>query len=443
MQGTDELSLRARIQMGSEGNRTVQNHELKGNIKIAKIEILAMAADALWTNKLRTGLTMLGVIIGITSVIGITSIGQGASKSTADQFRSLGTDVLQVLAGASKSGNINQGLGSSSTLTWDDAKAIAAQVPAAQVVSAYLQQKEQVVYGNQNTQTTVYGTDLNHPAARNLNPQSGRYFNADELETARQVAIIGPTVQRTLFGEGVDPLGSKIRIKGEVYEVIGVMETKGSQGPVDRDDAIYLPLTIMSARLVGNNALTGISVSGIYVKAADQVQLEAAQFQVTNLLRMLHRIGPEDSDDFSVTNQADIIQTFTTVLNLLTVMVIAIAGISLVVGGIGIANIMLVSVVERTREIGIRKALGATQSAILSQFLVEAILISTMGGGIGIGSGVGIAAIAAVLFKFPLIISMESIAAGFGLSVTVGLVAGVVPARSAAKLDPIVALRSD
>jgi putative ABC transport system permease protein len=421
----------------------MQNLELKGNIKIAKIEILAMAADALWTNKLRTGLTMLGVIIGITSVIGITSIGQGASKSTADQFRSLGTDVLQVLAGSSKSGNINQGQGSSSTLTWDDAKAIAAQAPAAQVVSAYLQQKEQVVYGNQNTQTTVYGTDLNHPAARNLNPQAGRYFNADELETARQVAIIGPTVQRTLFEEGVDPIGSKIRIKGEVYEVIGVMEKKGSQGPVDRDDAIYLPLTIMSARLVGNNALTGISVSGIYVKAADQVQLEAAQFQVTNLLRMLHRISPEESDDFSVTNQADIIQTFTTVLSLLSIMVIAIAGISLVVGGIGIANIMLVSVVERTREIGIRKALGATQSAILSQFLVEAILISTIGGGIGIGGGVVIAAIAAFLFKFPLIISMESIAAGFGLSVAVGLVAGVVPARSAAKLDPIVALRSD
>jgi putative ABC transport system permease protein len=421
----------------------VQNLKFKGTIKIAKIEILAMAADALWTNKLRTGLTMLGVIIGITSVIGITSIGQGASKSTADQFRSLGTDVLQVLAGSSKSGNINQGQGSSSTLTWDDAKAIAAQAPAAQVVSAYLQQKEQVVYGNQNTQTTVYGTDLNHPAARNLNPQSGRYFNADELETARQVAIVGPTVQKTLFGEGVDPIGSKIRIKGEVYEVIGVMEKKGSQGPVDRDDAIYLPLTIMSARLVGNNALTGISVSGIYVKAADQVQLEAAQFQVTNLLRMLHRISPENSDDFSVTNQADIIQTFTTVLSLLSVMVIAIAGISLVVGGIGIANIMLVSVVERTREIGIRKALGATQTAILSQFLVEAILISTIGGGIGIGGGVGIAAIAAFLFKFPLIISMESIAAGFGLSVAVGLVAGVAPARSAAKLDPIVALRSE
>jgi putative ABC transport system permease protein len=421
----------------------MQNLEFKGNSRIATVEILSMAADALWTNKLRSGLTMLGVIIGIASVISITSIGEGASKSTADQFRSLGTDVLQVMAGASKSGNISQGQGSSSTLTWDDAKAIAAQAPAAQVVAAYLQQKMQVVYDNQNTQTTVYGTDLNYPDARNTHPKTGRFFTADELETARQVAILGPTVQKNLFGEGVDPIGRKIRIKGEVYEVIGVMETKGSQGPVDRDDAIYAPLTIVSARLVGNNALTGISVSGIYVKAANQVQLEAAQFQVTNLLRMLHHIGPEDSDDFSVSNQADIIATFTTVLSLLSIMVVAIAGISLVVGGIGIANIMLVSVVERTREIGIRKALGATQSAILSQFLAEAILISTLGGGIGIGSGIGIAAIAAAAFKFPLIISTGSVAAGFGISVAVGLLAGVIPARSAAKLDPIVALRSD
>jgi putative ABC transport system permease protein len=421
----------------------MQNLEFKNNPKVATAEILAMAADALWANKLRSGLTMLGVIIGIASVISITSIGAGASKSTEDRFRALGTDVLQVMAGSSKSGNISQGQGSSSTLTWDDAKTIAAQAPAAQVVSAYLQQRAQVVYGDRNTLTTIYGTDLNYPDARNTYPQSGRFFNADELETAKQVAAIGPTVKKALFGEGVDPIGSKIRIKGEVYEVIGVMEVKGSQGPVDRDDAIYLPLTIMSARLVGNNALTGISVNGIYVKAANQVQLEAAQFQVTNLLRMLHNIRPDESDDFSVSNQADIIATFTTVLSLLSVMVVAIAGISLVVGGIGIANIMLVSVVERTREIGIRKALGATQSAILSQFLFEAILISTIGGGIGIGSGIGLAAIASAAFKFPLIISIESVAAGFGISVAVGLVAGVVPARSAAKLDPIVALRSD
>jgi putative ABC transport system permease protein len=411
--------------------------------KIAHLEILSMAADALWSNKLRSGLTMLGVIIGISSVIGITSIGQGVQKSTEENIRALGTDVLQVMAGASLDGNISQGLGSTSTLTWEDAKAIAAQAPSAKIVSAYLQRNAQVVYGNENTSTSIYGTDLNFPSARNTKPEQGRYFNLEELEAAKQVAVIGPTVQRTLFGTEKNVIGKKIRIQGEAYEVIGIMEPKGSQGPQDRDDVVYIPLTIMSARLVGNNALTGISVSGIYVKSTDEKQLEAAQFQVTNLLRLRHNIYPPESDDFRVTNQADILSTFTTILSLLTIMIVAIAGISLLVGGIGIANIMLVSVVERTKEIGIRKALGATESAILQQFLIEATLISTIGGGIGIVSGISIAAISSLLFQFPLVISTGSIVVGFGLSSAVGLLAGVIPARSAARLDPITALRSE
>ncbi len=410
---------------------------------VATVEILSMAAEALWSNKLRTGLTMLGMIIGIASVIGITSIGQGVQKSTEDRIRALGTDVLQVMAGASKSGMVSQGLGSTSTLTWEDAKAIAIQAPSAKVVAPYLQRNAQVVYGSENTLPTVFGTDLNYPDARNTHPQAGRYFSQEELDAAKPVAVIGPTVQKTLFGEGADPIGQSIRIQGEAYEVIGVMETKGSQGPMDRDDTVYIPLTLMSARLVGNNALTGISVNGIFVKAHDQKQLEAAQFQIANLLRLRHNIYPPESDDFSVTNQADIIQTFTAVVSMLTVMVIAIAGISLVVGGIGIANIMLVSVVERTKEIGIRKAIGATQSAILSQFLIEAILISTLGGGIGIGGGVGVAAIVAAIFKFPFIVSTGSVISGVGLSFTVGLLAGVIPARNAARLDPIAALRNE
>jgi putative ABC transport system permease protein len=409
---------------------------------IATVEILSMAGEALWSNKLRTSLTMLGMIIGISSVIGITSIGQGAQKYTEDRFRALGTDVLQVMAGAAKSGTVSQGGGSATTLTWEDAQAIATQSPAAQVVAPYLQCSAQVVYGGENSLTTVYGTDLNYPDARNTHPQTGRYFSQDELDAAKSVVVIAPTVQQKLFG-GSDPIGKSLRIQGEAYEVIGVMEKKGSQGPMDRDDAVYIPLTTMSARLVGNNALTGISVNGIYVKAADQPRLEAAQFQVTNLLRLRHNIYPPESDDFSVTNQADIIQTFRLVIDSLSIMVIAIAGISLVVGGIGIANIMLVSVVERTREIGVRKALGATQSTILKQFLAEAILISTIGGGIGIVFGVGFAGIAAIAFKFPLVISVESIVAGVGLSVGTGLLAGVIPARNAAQLDPIVALRSE
>lgn len=386
---------------------------------------------------------MLGVIIGISSVIGITSIGQGVQKSTEENIRALGTDVLQVMAGASRDGNISQGVGSSSTLTWEDAKAIAAQAPSAKVVSAFLQRNAQVVYGNENTSTTIYGTDLNFPIARNTKTEQGRYFDAEELESAKQVAVIGPTVQRTLFGNKKDVLGQKIRIQGEAYEVIGVTEIKGSQGPQDRDDVVYIPLTIMSARLVGNNALTGISVSGIYIKSADEKQLEAAQFQVTNLLRLRHNIYPPESDDFRVTNQADILSTFNTIISSLTIMVVAIAGISLLVGGIGIANIMLVSVVERTKEIGIRKALGATEAVILKQFLIEATLISTVGGGIGIVSGIGIAAIASLLFSFPFIISSWAIVVGVGLSCAVGLLAGVIPARSAARLDPITALRSE
>jgi putative ABC transport system permease protein len=410
---------------------------------IATVEILSMAGEALWSNKLRTGLTMLGMIIGISSVIGITSIGQGAQEYTEERFRALGTDVLQVMAGAAKSGAVSQGGGSATTLTWEDAQAIATQSPSAQVVAPYLQRSAQVVYGGENSLTTVYGTDLNYPDARNTHPQTGRYLSQDELDAAKSVVVIAPTVQQKLFGEGSDPIGKSLRIQGEAYEVIGVMEKKGSQGPMDRDDAVYIPLTTMSARLVGNNALTGISVNGIYVKAADQLRLEAAQFQVTNLLRLRHNIYPPESDDFSVTNQADIIQTFRLVIDSLSIMVIAIAGISLVVGGIGIANIMLVSVVERTREIGVRKALGATQSAILKQFLAEAILISTIGGGIGIVFGVGFAGITAIAFKFPLVISVESIVAGVGLSVGTGLLAGVIPARNAAQLDPIVALRSE
>lgn len=421
----------------------IKNINSKKTAVIPLLEVLSMAAEALWSNKLRTGLTMLGVIIGISSVIAITSIGQGVQKGVEQQIQALGTDVLQVLAGAARSGNISQGTGSSSTLTWEDAKAIAQQAPSAEVVSAYLQRNAQVVYEGQNTSTTVYGTDLNYPEARNTHPQEGRFFTQEELDTAAQVVIIGPTVQKTLFAQGVNPIGEKIRVRGEAYEVIGIMEPKGSQGPQDRDDQIFIPLTSMSARLVGNNALTGVSVSGILIKASNPEKLEAAQFQVTNLLRLRHNIYPPQADDFRLTNQADIVSTFTNVVGLFTVMVVAIAGISLVVGGIGIANIMLVSVVERTREIGIRKAVGATNSAILNQFLAEAIMISTFGGGIGIGSGVLIAFASANIFKFPFVISFLSVIVGFGLSLTVGLIAGVIPARNAAKLDPITALRSD
>ncbi|WP_156341319.1 ABC transporter permease [Pseudanabaena sp. 'Roaring Creek'] len=406
-------------------------------------EIAEMAIASLWGNKLRSGLTMLGVIIGISSVIGISSIGQGVQKSTEENIRGLGTDVLQVMSGAAQSGGVRKAMGSVSTLTWQDAKAIATQAPSATVVSAYLQGSTQVVYNAENTLTNIYGTDLSYPTARNTFPKEGRFFNAEELDSAASVAVIAPTVRKNLFPNNVNPIGQKIRIQGEIYDVIGIMEAKGSQGPQDRDDAVYIPLTSMSARIIGNNSLTGVSVNGIYIKGQDETKLDIIKFQVTNILRLRHNINVPDNDDFRITNQADILKTFNTILSLFTLMMVAIAGISLIVGGIGIANIMLVSVVERTREIGVRKALGATDNAILSQFLTESVVISVVGGSVGIAIGVGITFAAATAFKFPFIISTSSILLGFGLSTSVGLIAGVIPARNAARLDPITALRSE
>lgn len=411
--------------------------------KISYLEVAEMAIATLWGNKLRSGLTMLGVIIGISSVIGISSIGQGVQKSTEESIRGLGTDVLQVMAGAVQSGGVSQGMGSVTTLTWEDAQAIATQAPSATIVSAYLQRNTQVVFGDKNTSTTVYGTDLSYPNARNTFPVEGRYFNNEELESSASVAVIAPTVRKNIFPNNVNPIGQKIRIQGEIYDVIGVMEVKGSQGPQDRDDAVYIPLTSMSARIIGNNSLMGISVTGIYIKGQDESKLEIIKFQVANILRLRHNIDVPENDDFRITNQADILKTFNTILSLFTLMMVAIAGISLIVGGIGIANIMLVSVVERTREIGVRKALGATDNAILSQFLIESVVVSIVGGSIGIAIGVGITFAAATAFKFPFIVSTSSVLIGFGLSTTVGLVAGVIPARNAAKLDPITALRSE
>jgi putative ABC transport system permease protein len=412
--------------------------------QVSPLEIAEMAVEALWSNKLRSALTMLGVIIGISSTIAITSIGEGVRKSTTDSIRGLGTDILQVMAGSAQSGGVSLGQGSVSTLTWQDAQAIAKEAPSATVVSAYLQRNNtQVVYGEKNTATAVYGTDLSYSAARNTFPAAGRFFTKEELESAASVAVIAPTVQKNLFPANVNPIGQRLRIQGEIYEVIGVMEVKGSQGPQDRDDAVYIPLTSMSARIIGNNSLLGISINGIYIKGQDESQLETIKFQVANILRLRHNIASPNDDDFKITNQADILQTFNTILGLLTVTISAIAGISLIVGGIGIANIMLVSVIERTREIGIRKALGATDRAILSQFLTESVVISIVGGSVGIVLGISFAFVAATAFSFPFIISGSAVVTGVALSTAVGVIAGFIPARNAAKLEPIAALRSD
>lgn len=424
----------------------------KGRISVKKtlpslsvVEVLGMAIAALWSNKLRTVLTMLGVIIGITAVIAVTSVGQGVQTATEANLQGLGADILRVRAGAANSGNVSQGRGSATTLTWSDAQAIESQVSVADQVTAYIEQSAQVVYGQNNTAVTVLGTDTNYAAVNNITLQSGRFFTTKELKMSSPVAVLGPTVRDDLFGTSGDPIGSSIRIQGQRYAVLGIANEKGAQGRENPDEQVYVPLTNMSARLVGNNALSGIAVRGISVKVTEQTLLEAADFQMTNLLRVRHDIYPEkgDEDDFQIVSAADLVETLTSTVGLFSVMVAAIAAISLVVGGIGIANIMLVSVVERTREIGIRKAVGATNQAILSQFLAEAITISAVGGVLGVGAGIAIARIAATVFDFPFVISVWSIVLGVGLSFVIGIVAGVIPARSAARLDPIIALRSD
>lgn len=417
----------------------------KDSSSVAFGEILLMAIEALWQNKLRTMLTMLGVIIGISAVIAVTAIGQGTQKATEQQLQTLGTDILIVQSGAARSGAVQQGAGSATTLTVADAQAIEEQVLGVERVSAVLQQTAQVVYAQNNDAMTIVGTDVNYPDVRNTHPQIGRFFTLEEVEAAKPVAVMGPTARDELIGVGSDIENVQIRIQGQSYAVIGVMEAKGTQGPQNPDEQIYIPLTNMSARLVGNNAIKGVAVRSIYVKVASQDRLDAAQYQTTNLLRVRHGIFPQEGerDDFRINNSADIINTLTSTSKLFTVMIMAVATISLIVGGIGIANIMLVSVVERTREIGIRKAIGATSNAILAQFLAESVAIATLGGAIGIGLGVAIAFIASKLLRFPLVLSFWSILLGFGLTFAIGLLAGVIPARNAATLDPISALRSD
>jgi putative ABC transport system permease protein len=412
---------------------------------IAIGETLGMAVSTLWGNKLRTSLTMLGVVIGIAAVIAITAVGQGAQESVEGQLRSLGTDVIFVLAGSPTSnGNpVAQAAGTATTLTWDDAKAMGAQAPAVEAVAPVLNAPGQLVWGNKNINTVVVGTTIDYPIVRDFHTERGRFFNQQELDSSERVILLGQTAKQKLFGAEVDPIGQTLRLRGEKFVVIGLMETKGASQLVNVDDQVYIPLSTMASRIVGNNSLSGVSVRAISVKAKGQNQMEAAQFQLTNLLRLRHGIYPPQEDDFTVQSQNDLISALGGIVQIFVVLVAAIGAISLLVGGIGIMNIMLVSVTERTREIGIRKAIGATKLAILSQFLIEAVLVSLTGGFFGIFLGIAGAFAASKLMSIPFVLSPAAIGISFLVAVAVGLFFGVIPANRAAQLDPIAALRSD
>jgi putative ABC transport system permease protein len=400
-------------------------------------ESVSIAFEGLKTNKLRSILTMLGIIIGVGAVIAMVSIGLGVQQKVQSSIASLGSNLLIVMPGAnSPSGGVRLAAGSNITLTNQDAKAIAREISGVSYVAPTVSQQYQIVYGNQNWKTSVQGTTPEFLDIRNYTVAAGSFFNTSDDNSRARVAVLGNTVATNLFGN-VSPVGKTIRIGSAPFRVIGVLATKGqSSMGQDQDDLILVPLTTAQDRMIGITYVNSISIQVENEKVIDKVQED-----VTALLRTRHHLATGVDDDFSVRNLAAIMATAQETTGMITLLLGIIASISLLVGGIGIMNIMLVSVTERTREIGIRKSLGATYRSILMQFLIEAIVISVAGGLVGIGLGVASAKIVSMVAGWNTVISVLAIAAAFGVSVMIGLFFGIYPARKAALLDPIDALR--
>ncbi|WP_197530116.1 ABC transporter permease [Gloeobacter violaceus] len=410
------------------------------------IETIQLAWGSLLANKLRSALTMLGVIIGIAAVIAMVAIGRGAQAQTEAQLKSLGSNLIFVQNGAASFGGTpgaSQGAGTATTLTWDDAKAIAATAQAVEDVAPQLNGRAQATFAGANTNTNLVGTTPSYVKVRDFLPLTGRFFNQIELDQSAKVAVLGQTVVDELGLDSRSALGKSIRIRGEDFLVIGTLEYKGATQFRDQDDQIVLPLTTMAGRIVGVNSLSGIALNNVAVSAESGDQIDAAQFQITNLLRLRHKIVPPRVDDFFIRTQADLVEASNSVTGIFTILLGVTAAISLVVGGIGIMNIMLVSVSERTREIGIRKAIGARSGDILRQFLIEAVVLAASGGLLGIGLGVAAAWAVSATLGWQTSVAAESIALSLGVCVAIGVFFGVYPARQAARLDPIAALRAD
>jgi putative ABC transport system permease protein len=402
------------------------------------LESLNMAAKTLVANKLRSGLTMLGIVIGNASVIAMIGIGEGTQILASDQFKSLGPNTLFILPGSPKAQNIRTG-GSPPTLVLSDARAIARQVPSVSGVAPSLQSSQVVTYQNITTTSIIHGTTPEFTSVRDFDVDKGRFIKDADVRGQALIAVLGTDIAQRLFGNK-NPIGEQIRINKLSVEVVGVMESKGSSFGTNQDDTIFVPITTMSRRVIGRSSPFGMRLSFISVTAKNAESLDAAEFQITNLLRQRHKIVGED--DFTVRNQKDALQIVNTITGALTLLLAAIAGISLLVGGIGVMNIMLVSVTERTQEIGLRKAIGATQQDILLQFTIEAVILSVVGGLIGTGLGIGATTLIGTFTPLKATISPVAIVLAVGVSGGIGLFFGVVPARQAAKLDPIEALRS-
>ena len=402
-------------------------------------QTLRVALRALNRNKMRSFLTALGIIIGVGAVIAMVSIGEGAKRGIESRFASMGTNLLFVSPGSQNQRGVHGGWGSMTTLKEDDALAIGRECPAVMYISPSVSARAQTVYGNKNWNTSISGTGERYPEVRNWEVEFGAYFDEAMVRSAAKVCVLGADVKTNLF-EDEDPIGKVVRIKKIPFKVLGVLKKRGESGGFgSRDDMITIPYTTAMRRLQGIDYIQSVDVRAVSSEA-----LTEAVVQIQDLLRNRHRIAPGAEDDFTVRNMSEIAETAAQATQMMTVLLGSIASISLLVGGIGIMNIMLVSVTERIREIGLRMAVGAREIDILLQFLTEAIVLSLMGGLIGIGFGLGASRLIKkikMFSAFNTVVSLESVLLAFFFAAAIGIFFGFYPARKASRLDPIEALR--
>ncbi|OGI42338.1 MAG: hypothetical protein A2593_04535, partial [Candidatus Moranbacteria bacterium RIFOXYD1_FULL_44_9] len=387
-------------------------------------------------NKARSGLTILGIVIGIASVITMVAIGQGAKSTIESDIESIGSNLIVVMPGAQRVGGISQGAGSSQTLVIEDADAIKSQVQNVKAVAPEASKRYQITAKGTNTNAEVVGTVKDYLVVRNVKMNIGSFFSDQQQKTSAKVAILGPTTRNDLFGVNANPVGQSVKIRNVDFQVVGVTESKGGSGFNNPDSNIFVPLSSAQHFLSGNDYLSDIGVA-----AADQASMTSVQEQISALLLDRHKISDPTQADFRIMNQNDIIATATSITSTFTILLSSIAGISLLVGGIGIMNMMLTNVTERTREIGLRKAVGLRKKYINLQFLAEAVVLTFLGGAIGIVLGWGASLLVNNFVSLNTRISLSSVFYAFGVSAVVGIVFGFYPARRAANLNPIEALR--
>jgi putative ABC transport system permease protein len=408
---------------------------------VSLLGLLRVAMRALAVNKLRSALTMLGIIIGVAAVIVMIAVGGGAQARVEEQIRSLGSNLLLILSGTTTAGGVRMGFGSNQTISEDDAAAIPREVPQTLAAPA-LRGTAQIVWGNQNWSTVIFGVTPEYIDVRQWELAAGRLFDATDMAGATKVCLIGQTVARQLFG-GADPVGQAIRVRRVPFTVIGLLESKGqSMMGTDQDDLILMPITTARKRVLGaSNLAKQRSVGTIWVKVAEGYDMKTAEEQVRALLRQRHRLQPGQDDDFSLRNLEEVAATQEASSRVLALLLAAVASVSLVVGGIGIMNIMLVSVTERTREIGLRMAVGARNRDILGQFLVEAVTLSLIGGLVGVALGMAAAFGVAQLAGWRIVIAPQAVLLAVAFAFVIGVFFGFYPARKAARLNPVEALR--